>query len=121
ATGAVRAMYSNPSYDPNTFVNAEFEAAQQAITDPQNAPGTPLLSNAYQDRFMPGSTFKVITTGIGLENGALTLESQFPDESEWVPPQTHDPIQNYNRSTCGGGLAAVVGCTVHLPVSNTER
>jgi len=119
ATGAVRVMYSNPSYDPNTFVNAEFEAAQQAITDLQNAPGNPLLSNAYQDRFMPGSTFKVITTGIGLENGALTLESQFPDESEWVPPQTNDPIQNYNRSTCGGDLAEVFARSCNIPFAKT--
>ena len=42
------------------------------LTDLQNAPGNPLLANAYQERYMPGSTFKVITTGIGLENGVLT-------------------------------------------------
>ncbi len=119
ATGAVRVMYSNPSYDPNTFVNAEFEVAQQAITDLQNAPGNPLLSNAYQQRYMPGSTFKVITTGIGLENGALTLESQFPNESEWVPPQTNDPIQNYNRSTCGGDLAEVFARSCNIPFAKT--
>ena len=106
-TGAIRAMYSNPTYDPNTFVNADFEVAQQVITDLQQAPGNPLLAQAYQERYMPGSTFKVITTGIGLEAGTLTLESTFPDEREWVPPQTVDPIQNYNGSLCGGDLATV--------------
>ncbi|MGB0114260.1 MAG: penicillin-binding transpeptidase domain-containing protein [Ilumatobacteraceae bacterium] len=106
-TGAIRAMYSNPSYDPNTFVNADFDVAQQVITDLQNAPDNPLLANAYQERYMPGSTFKVITTGIGLEAGTLTLESTFPNESQWVPPQTTDPIQNYNGSVCGGGLPTV--------------
>ena len=54
---------------------------------------------------MPGSTFKVVTTGIALENGVATLDSQFADEREWVPPQTDDPIQNYNGSLCGGDLA----------------
>ena len=119
ATGAVRVMYSNPSYDPNTFVNAEFEVAQEAITALQNADGQPLLSGAYQDRFMPGSTFKVITTGIGLENGALTLESAFPNEREWVPPQTNDPIQNYNGSTCGGLLAEVFARSCNIPFAKT--
>ena len=119
ATGAVRVMYSNPSYDPNTFVNAEFEVAQQAITDLQNAPGNPLLSNAYQQRYMPGSTFKVLTTGIGLENGTVTLDSQFPNESEWVPPQTNDPIENYNGSTCGGDLAEVFARSCNIPFAKT--
>ena len=71
-TGAILAMYTNPTYDPNTFVNADFDVAQQAITDLQNADGNPLLANAYQERYMPGSTFKVITTGIALEAGMLT-------------------------------------------------
>ncbi|MBV1894527.1 MAG: hypothetical protein KUG57_10795, partial [Ilumatobacteraceae bacterium] len=65
-TGAIRAMYSNPTYDPNTFVNADFEVAQETITELQNAEDNPLLAQAYQERYMPGSTFKVVTTGIAL-------------------------------------------------------
>jgi peptidoglycan glycosyltransferase len=114
-TGAIRAMYSNPTYDPNTFVNADFEIAQQIITDLQNAPGSPLLAQAYQERYMPGSTFKVITTGIALENGIVTQENVYPDEREWVPPQTNDPIQNYNGSLCGGDLATVFARSCNIP------
>jgi peptidoglycan glycosyltransferase len=114
-TGAIRAMYSNPTFDPNTFVNADFEIAQKVITDLQNAPGNPLLAQAYQERYMPGSTFKVITTGIALESGVATLDSQFADEREWVPPQTNDPIQNYNGSLCGGDLATVFARSCNIP------
>ena len=60
-TGAVLAMYSNPTYDPNTVAvhnNDEAGAALEALAD---APGKPLLANAYQERYMPGSTFKIIT------------------------------------------------------------
>ena len=32
---------------------------------------------------MPGSTFKMVTTGIGLQNGVLDLQTTFPDESSW--------------------------------------
>jgi peptidoglycan glycosyltransferase len=119
ATGAVRVMYSNPSYDPNTFVNADFEVAQDVITELQEADGQPLLSGAYQERFMPGSTFKVITTGIGLENGTLSLDSTFANEREWVPPQTNDPIQNYNNSVCGGDLAEVFARSCNIPFAQT--
>ena len=115
ATGAIRAMYSNPTFDPNTFVNADFAVAQDVITDLQNAPGNPLLAQAYQERYMPGSTFKVITTGIALEGGVATLDSQFPSEREWVPPQTTDPIQNYNGSLCGGDLATVFARSCNIP------
>ena len=114
-TGAIRAMYSNPTFDPNTFVNADFDVAQQAITDLQNAPGSPLLAQAYQERYMPGSTFKVITTGIALESGIASLDTAFPDEREWVPPQTNDPIQNYNGSLCGGDLATVFARSCNIP------
>ena len=119
ATGAIRAMYSNPTYDPNTFVNADFDIAQQTITDLQNADGNPLLAQAYQERYMPGSTFKVITTGIALENGGVGLDTQFPNEREWVPPQTNDPIQNYNGSLCGGDLATVFARSCNIPFAQT--
>lgn len=118
-TGAVRAMYSNPGYDPNTFINAPFEEAQDTIVALQEAPGDPLLSGAFQQRFMPGSTFKVITTGIGLEAGVLFPEREFERESEWVPPQTTDPIENYRGSTCGGPLPEVFRRSCNIPFAKT--
>jgi peptidoglycan glycosyltransferase len=118
-TGAIIAMYSNPTYDPNTFVNRDFETAQQVITDLQNADGNPLLAQAYQERFMPGSTFKVITTGIGLEAGVLSRETSFPREREYIPPQTNDPIQNYNGSQCGGDMAEVFRRSCNIPFAKT--
>ena len=118
-TGAIIAMYSNPTYDPNLFVGDDFEAAQQAITDLQNADGNPLLANAYQERYMPGSTFKVITTGIGLEAGVLSRETVFPNERQYVPPQTNDPINNYNGSECGGDMAEVFRRSCNIPFAKT--
>ncbi len=118
-TGAIVAMWSNPSYDPNTFVNQDFEVAREVISELQEADGNPLLANAYQERYMPGSTFKMITTGIGLETGALTLASQFDRVREWVPPQTDDPIQNYRGSQCGGDLAEVFRRSCNIPFAQT--
>jgi peptidoglycan glycosyltransferase len=114
-TGAIRAMYSNPTFDPNTFVNADFAVAQEIITELQNAPGSPLLAQAYQERYMPGSTFKVITTGISLEEGIVTPESEFAEERQWVPPQTERPINNYNGTLCGGDLTTVFARSCNIP------
>jgi penicillin-binding protein A len=106
-TGAILAMWSYPTFDPNTIANPDYDAAFAALTALQEDPEDPLLANAYQQRYMPGSTFKVITTGIGLENGVVNTETVFPVESEFVPPQTNDPIQNYAGTTCGGALPEV--------------
>ena len=119
ATGRVVAMYSNPTYDPNDFVGADFEEARDTITKLQTADGNPLLANAYQERYMPGATFKVVTTGIGLETGTITPETEFPREREFVPPQTDDPIQNYNGSQCGGKLPEVFRRSCNIPFAKT--
>ena len=118
-TGAIDAMWSYPSYDPNLVVNPDFDAARDVLTFLQASPGDPLLANAYQQRYMPGSTFKVLTTGIALTDGVLDLSSTFPDESAWLPPQTDDPIQNFEGETCGGDLTEVFTRSCNIPFAKT--
>ena len=55
-TGAVLAMYSNPSFDPNLLVSQIDGVANKTATELQNDDRKPLLANAYQERYMPGST-----------------------------------------------------------------
>jgi peptidoglycan glycosyltransferase len=119
ATGAVTAMYSWPSYDPNLVSDTDYDRAFEYLTALQNDPGDPLLANAYQQRYMPGSTFKVLTAGAGLDAGVLTLDRVFEDVREWVPPQTQDPIQNYEGSTCGGDLTEVFYRSCNVPFAQT--
>ena len=119
ASGKVLALWSYPSYDPNLIANPDYDAAFDALSELQGAIGDPLLANTYQQRYMPGSTFKVITTGIGLETGVLSLESQFPVESEYVPPQTNDPVQNYGGSSCGGSMTEVFARSCNTPFART--
>ena len=73
-------MWSYPSFDPNLIATPDFEQAGNVLELLHAAPGNPLRPRAYQDRFMPGSTFKVLTTSIGLEDGAIDLQSSWPDE-----------------------------------------
>ena len=118
-TGAVLAMYSNPTYDPNRIVDPDFDAAGAALEELLDAPGNPLLANAYQERYMPGSTFKVLTTGIALEAGSVTLDSEFERLTEWLPPQTSNPIQNYDGRNCGGDLREVFRRSCNIPFAQT--
>ena len=114
ATGAVKAMWSSPTYDAN-FVADQKEITSDVLTYLNEIPGKPLLANAYQERYMPGSTFKVITTAAALDDGLITKESIWVDESEFLPPQTTDPIQNYGNKVCGGDLPEVFRRSCNTP------
>jgi peptidoglycan glycosyltransferase len=114
-SGAIQAMWSYPSYDPNQVADPDFDTAQAVLTFLQALPGDPLLANAYQQRYMPGSTFKIITTGIALTAGVTSPETVYPDESAWIPPQTDDPIENFEGTTCGGDLNEVFTRSCNIP------
>ena len=68
-------MWSFPSYDPNLVAVHDNKLAGEILEFLNADPGKPTLANAYQERYMPGSTFKVITTGIALENGLINFDS----------------------------------------------
>jgi peptidoglycan glycosyltransferase len=114
-TGAVLAMYSNPAFDPNLLVSHDSNVVSETATALQNDPRKPLLANAYQERYMPGSTMKVVTTAIGFDTGFLTLERIFKDERTWTPPNTKKPIRNYGKKVCGGDMAEVFRRSCNIP------
>ncbi len=117
-TGAVLAMYSNPSFDPNQ-VAAHNNSTGDVLIALQEDPEKPLLAHTYQERYMPGSTFKILTTSIGLETGVITEASEFPVETEWTPPNTDNPIQNYGGKPCGGDMITVFARSCNIPFAQT--
>ena len=116
-TGEIRALWSNPSYDPNpiaSFDGKEARKAREAL-DP-NSPTSPLVRKSTSLSFPPGSTFKVITTAAALESGQYTRDSTFPDPVELELPQTTETLTNFSKTACGGGdsidlfTALVISC-----------
>ena len=107
--GAVIAMYSNPTFDPGLLSDNDGEAATTIKTLLDASEENPLLSRAYQDRFFPGSTFKVVTASAGLESGEVTeTEPSYPVVDSYTPPLTNRPIFNFGRSACGGTLFPIL-------------
>lgn len=115
ATGAVRAMYSWPTYETNVVATHDADEAEAVFGYLDAAPGKPLLVNAYQERYMPGSTFKIITTAAALDAGLVDDTTIWSEESEFLPPQTIDPIQNYGGKVCGGDLVEVFRRSCNTP------
>jgi penicillin-binding protein 2 len=64
--GEILAMVSHPSFDPNQFsVRIKRAEWQKLITDPEH----PLMNKAIQAQLAPGSTFKVLMSVAGLQQG----------------------------------------------------
>ncbi|MGI8496147.1 MAG: penicillin-binding protein 2 [Gemmatimonadaceae bacterium] len=75
-TGAVLALYSAPSFDPNRFIGGIApEFWQQLTTDPRK----PLLNKVIQGRYPPGSTFKLATAVTALQEHIATLNDKMPE------------------------------------------
>ena len=67
-TGAVVAMHSSPSFDPNLFVFGISQDDWQLI---RNDPMKPLVNKTLQGNYSPGSTIKPIVALSALENGIV--------------------------------------------------
>jgi penicillin-binding protein A len=76
ATGKVLVMASSPSFDPN-LVERRFNRIIRQTGPCQ--PAAPLLNRTAQGRFIPGSTFKIVTATAALDSGRFTPESRFND------------------------------------------
>lgn len=73
--GAVLAMVSNPSFDPNQFILGISDQQWAAINDQQ---AKPLTNRATQIAYPIGSTFKIVTTIAGMNDLGLTMQNQIP-------------------------------------------
>jgi penicillin-binding protein 2 len=74
-TGGVLALYSAPSFDPNRFTGGiPPEYWKQLNTDPRR----PLFNKVIQGTYPPGSTWKLATATLGLEQGLVTINSHMP-------------------------------------------
>jgi peptidoglycan glycosyltransferase len=106
STGAVLAMVSNPSYDPN-LLSSGTRSQITAQWDKLNTdPSHPLLSNANDQLFPPGSTFKIITASAALENGA-NLGTTYPNPAELDLPLSNGTLQNFGGEHCAGGASRI--------------
>ncbi|GIU84611.1 MAG: penicillin-binding protein [Acidimicrobiales bacterium] len=99
--GAILAMWSTPSYDPNDLSSLDLERAARNKRTLDESPDKPLLARTYQERFFPGSTFKIVTAAAGLQMGILP-DATFPVTTSYTPPLTDKPIRNFGGSACGG-------------------
>jgi penicillin-binding protein A len=109
-TGAVEAMYSNPSFDPNDLVSQNTKADQYAwnlLNSVGNGPQNPLIAGTYAQTNPPGSSFKVVTTSAVLEHRPDLASTIYP-VVPFVNLPNNQKLTNYNSESCGGSLELLV-------------
>lgn len=90
-TGAILAMASGPSFDPNIFVGPGSAPERSAVlTDPDR----PLFNRATQGGYPCGSVFKIVTMAAALEKGGMDPTTTF-----WCPGYW-DGLGSAYRKTC---------------------
>lgn len=104
-TGAILAMVTSPSFDPNDLVGADaFAVGETLETDPNE----PLRNRVIDQTYPPGSIFKLITTASGLDTGLVSASSEFPDPVALDLPGTDSTIRNFNDTVCDNGASVTL-------------
>ncbi|MGI8933551.1 MAG: penicillin-binding protein 2 [Phormidesmis sp.] len=92
--GAVRAMVSRPTFDPNIFSSRISEAQWNQL----QSRGNPLVNRALS-AYPPASTFKIVTAAAGMESGKFSPEVVLPT----YPNITIGGIQFWDWNNAGFG------------------
>jgi penicillin-binding protein 2 len=84
-TGAIMALVSHPTFDPNLFVKGLSEKDVDTIYDEKTRP---LLNRATQQGYPTGSIFKVITFAAAMEHLGYQPGSEIYCPTDWSIPGT---------------------------------
>lgn len=81
-TGDFLALVSSPSYDPQLFVRGISQTDYDTYLNDEDSP----FLNRYAARYVPGSTFKILSAMVLLENGVTTPDTIHTIEGlQWSP------------------------------------
>ena len=96
--GAILAMYSNPSYDPNLFVTGISQKDYSLIL---NSKDKPMLNRTTQGQYPPASTIKPQLALLGLHKKLVTPETTVWDPGYWRFPNV-ETQRNFRDWKVGG-------------------
>lgn len=91
-TGAVMAMVSHPSFDPNIFILGMTDAEAAFLNDESQKP---LLNRAAQAAYPTGSIFKAITMAAGMAHLGYTGDTQIECPATYVIPGTEVVVNDW--------------------------
>ncbi|MCA1831854.1 MAG: peptidoglycan D,D-transpeptidase FtsI family protein [Actinomycetota bacterium] len=118
-TGAVLALYSYPTYDPNPLSTHDRSSMREAWERLNKNSSRPLIPRATQERYPPGSTFKPIIAAAALEAG-LKPSTRFPNPSSGFHlPDTTRTLKNFGGGACRGGATISLADGLRVSCNST--
>jgi penicillin-binding protein A len=99
-SGAILAMVSNPTYDPNDLASHDLREVEKNSTALNKDPGKPLLNRSINELYPPGSVFKVVTAAAALSTGEYTENSVLPGPAVLDLPDTSADLPNHDDRAC---------------------
>ncbi|AJJ18996.1 MULTISPECIES: peptidoglycan DD-transpeptidase MrdA [Yersinia] len=93
-TGAILALVSNPSYDPNLFVDGISNKDYQGLL---NDPDRPLINRATQGVYPPASTVKPYIAVSALSAGVITKNTSLFDPGWWQLPGSEKRFRDWKK------------------------
>jgi penicillin-binding protein 2 len=113
-TGEVLALHSAPGFDPNRFIGGiPASYWNELMSDPR----LPLYNKVLQGKYPPASTFKLATAVIGLQRGAVTLDTHMPVPCTGGYPYGNRYFRCWKRDGHGDlplSRAIAVSCNVYF-------
>ncbi len=114
-TGAILAMVSKPSYDPNRLASHDTSAVIAAYDELLADPTDPLINRAIAgDLYHPGSVFKLIVASAAIDSGKFLPESTFPNPARLQLPLSDSLVSNSGGGTCGPGETVSIADALRL-------
>jgi peptidoglycan glycosyltransferase len=102
-TGAILAMASYPSYNPNVYTTFNGQQLNNVDKALRTNPNQPLLNRAINETYPPGSTFKIVTSSTAFNTGRYNLNTSLPSPTLLHLPQTSKTLSNNNGEICYNG------------------
>src|SRR5947207_3384346 len=107
--GSILALVNYPTYDPNVLSGHSHQTVQAAYDDLVKNPDNPILSRAYQERYPPGSTFKVVTSSAVFDKQPDLAAKPYPVLRALPLPNTNNQkLANFANEPCGGTLPVLL-------------
>ncbi|KAA8999952.1 peptidoglycan DD-transpeptidase MrdA [Affinibrenneria salicis] len=92
--GGILALVSNPSYDPNLFVDGISGKDYRALLDD---PNRPLINRATQGLYPPASTVKPYIAVSALSAGVITTSTTLFDPGWWQLPGSEKRFRDWKK------------------------
>jgi penicillin-binding protein A len=101
STGAILAMASYPSYNPNEYTTFDGTTLNSNDKKLRAEASQPLLNRALNETYPPGSTFKIVTSSTAFNTGRYNPNSSVYAPTVLTLPDTRNTLINNDGEVCG--------------------